>query len=176
MTSPSFAPHPVLRRLARWRVPAGFALGLVVWWLATPTTTSLLLGALVAVCGESLRVWAAGHLEKGREVTKSGPYRWMRHPLYGGSAIMGVGLAIGAASVPASACVGAYVIVMFGVAIRYEEAVLRAAFGPEYDAYREGRAVDNQRAFSAARAWRNREHRALAGLVVGFLLLGIKAW
>ena len=39
--------------------------------------------------GEALRIWAAGHLEKGREVTASGPYRWTRHPLYLGSTIIG---------------------------------------------------------------------------------------
>jgi hypothetical protein len=176
VTAPSPDPRPALRRLARLRVPAGFALGGLVWWLAAPTPTSMLLGSLMAVAGEGLRVWAAGHLEKGREVTKSGPYRWMRHPLYVGSGIMGVGLAIGAASIPAGVVIVAYEVVMFGAAIRHEEAVLRDRFGPEYDEYREGRLVDDRRVFSAARAWRNREHRTLAGLVVVFLLLGIKGW
>jgi hypothetical protein len=33
-------------------------------------------GLFVALAGEaSLRIWAAGHLEKSREVTRSGPYR-----------------------------------------------------------------------------------------------------
>ena len=30
------------------------------------------------LAGEALRLWAAGHLEKGKEVTRSGPYRWVR--------------------------------------------------------------------------------------------------
>ena len=33
-------------------------------------------GAVVALVGEALRIWAAGHLEKSREVTRSGPYRF----------------------------------------------------------------------------------------------------
>lgn len=165
-----------LHRLARWRVPLGFALGGLVWWFASPTRASMVAGALIAVCGEALRVWAAGHLEKGREVTRSGPYRWMRHPLYVGSGIMGAGLAVGTASVASAAVIGAYVVVMFGVAIRHEERVLRERFGDEYDAYRDGRLVDGRRAFSAARAWRNREHRALVGMVGALLLLGLKAW
>ena len=50
------------------------------------------------VVGEALRIWAAGHLEKGREVTRSGPYRWTRHPLYIGSAIIALGVVIAARS------------------------------------------------------------------------------
>src|SRR5919106_3708853 len=84
--------------LARWRVPLGFVFGAAVLWLARPTLRSLAIGAAVAVVGEMIRIWAAGHLEKGREVTVSGPYRLTRHPLYVGSTVMGVGLAIAAAS------------------------------------------------------------------------------
>ena len=37
-------------------------------------------------CGRAKRCgfWAAGHLHKSREVTSSGPYRWLAHPLYVG--------------------------------------------------------------------------------------------
>src|SRR5687768_4374284 len=80
----------VTRQLARWRVPLGYALGGVALWLADPTPRSLALGAAVGAVGEALRVWAAGHLEKGREVTNTGPYAVTRHPLYAGSTIMGV--------------------------------------------------------------------------------------
>ena len=74
----------VWRRLARLRVPLGFVIGTLVLWLARPTWSLLAFGTVLAVAGESVRVWAAGHLEKSREVTRSGPYRWFRHPLYVG--------------------------------------------------------------------------------------------
>ena len=91
--------HPLVHTLARRRVPLGFALSIVVLWFAAPTSTSLVYGAIVAGLGEALRLWAAGHLEKSREVTSSGPYRWTRHPLYVGSAIIGAGIATASASV-----------------------------------------------------------------------------
>ena len=47
------------------------------------------------MAGECLRLWAAGHLEKSKEVTRSGPYRHTRHPLYLGSSIIGIGIALG---------------------------------------------------------------------------------
>jgi len=52
-----------LARLARLRVPLGFALAVVVFLLARPTRDSLLWGAIVAALGEAMRFWAAGHLE-----------------------------------------------------------------------------------------------------------------
>ena len=73
------------RRVARYRVRLGFPSAVLALWLAQPTERSLAAGAIVALVGEGLRIWAAGHLEKGREVTASGPYRFSRHPLYLGS-------------------------------------------------------------------------------------------
>ena len=61
------------RRVARYRVRLGFPSAVLALWLAQPTERSLAAGAIVALVGEGLRIWAAGHLEKGREVTASGP-------------------------------------------------------------------------------------------------------
>ena len=55
--------------LARRRIPLGFVAGALVLWLATPSGGSLLAGTPVAVFGEALRLWAAGHLNKSNEVT-----------------------------------------------------------------------------------------------------------
>src|SRR6476620_11071296 len=89
----------VLRRIARLRVPLGFVSGIVAVSLSHPTWNSLASGTTIAVIGEAIRVWAAGHLEKGREVTASGPYALTRHPLYLGSCIMGAGFAVASHSV-----------------------------------------------------------------------------
>jgi protein-S-isoprenylcysteine O-methyltransferase Ste14 len=163
-----------LRRVARWRVPLGFVCSAVVLWLARPTVASLLLGFSVAVLGEAFRVWAAGHLEKSREVTSSGPYRLTRHPLYLGSTVMALGIAIAARHVGVWVIAVVYVVVMIGSAIRSEETFLRGRFGGDYDAYRAGALRDDTRRFSLARAMRNREWRAMVGVGVGFALLGLK--
>ena len=76
------------RVLARRRVTLGFVFAIAVLYFAAPTRESLLAGAAVGMVGEAIRIWAAGHLEKSREVTTSGPYRFTRHPLYLGSSIM----------------------------------------------------------------------------------------
>ena len=162
------------RTVARWRVTLGYVLAAAALWFAAPTAQSLAVGAIVGAIGEAVRIWAAGHLEKGREVTTSGPYAITRHPLYAGSCILGVGFAIAAHSLIVAALVFAYLAVTIVAAVRSEEAYLTEKFGESYPAYREGRAQPAARRFSLERAWRNREYRALAGLAVVFLLLAVR--
>ena len=129
----------------------GFVCGAATLALAQPTLRSIAAGMSVAAVGEALRVWAAGHLNKSREVTSSGPYRWLPHPLYAGSSIMGVGLAIACANVIVTALIAIYLIVTLTAAIRNEEAFLRRAFGDRYDRYRSGDATVASQAGAARR-------------------------
>ncbi|HEY3384195.1 MAG TPA: isoprenylcysteine carboxylmethyltransferase family protein [Vicinamibacterales bacterium] len=163
-------------RLARVRVPIGFVASAVALWLAHPTWGSIAVGGPIAVVGEVIRVWAAGHLEKGREVTKSGPYRVTGHPLYLGSSIIGIGFAVATYSLWVVALAIVYLGGTLGAAIRSEEASLRAKFGREYVEYRQGRTTDATRRFSLARAMRNREYRAIVGLAAALILLVLKAY
>src|SRR5437667_4604651 len=88
--------------LARRRVALGFVCGAAVLLLARPTLRSLVIGGAMATAGEMVRLWAAGALETGREGPRSGPYRFTRHPLYIGSAIIGAGVAEAASRTSAS--------------------------------------------------------------------------
>ena len=79
--------------LARYRVRLGFLVSDCrdSGWRARRRAASPS-GRQSRCVGEALRIWAAGHLEKGREVTASGPYRLTRHPLYLGSSIIASGV------------------------------------------------------------------------------------
>ena len=166
--------------LARWRVRIGFAAAAIVLWLAKPNLQTIVVGSTVACVGEAIRIWAAGHLHKSREVTSSGPYRWSAHPLYVGSSVMGIGLAIASDSALAALCIMLYLGTMLTVAARNEEASLRLAFGKRYDQYRRGDAArlggaGDPGRFSLSQAIANREHRAIIGLLIAVLLLALKA-
>jgi protein-S-isoprenylcysteine O-methyltransferase Ste14 len=186
--------------LARRRVALGFISGAGVLVLAHPTSTSIAVGMTIAAAGEALRIWAAGHVNKAREVTSSGPYRWVAHPLYLGSSIMGLGLAVACASVGVAALIALYLTLTLTAAMRREESFLRQAFGDRYDRYRRGdlasssdgaRAIPpstlgrddlsgvegqaSERRFSMRQALANREHRAVVGLLLATLLLVWKA-
>ena len=170
-------PLPVSRgllRVARVRVVAGFVVSVAAFWLARPTWQSLAVGGTVGLVGESLRLWAAGHLEKEREVTSSGPYRWMRHPLYVGSVLLGIGFAAAARHAAVALLVVLYLGIWLSVAVRLEETVLRAKFGDEYGRYVEGADVPTSRRFSLDRLRRNGEPKTVLGVVVAQAVLAAK--
>ena len=160
--------------LARRRVALGFAAAAAALLLAAPTWRTWSAGLVVALAGAAIRVWAAGHLEKSREVTRSGPYRWTRHPLYAGSCVIALGVAIASNSVVVALVATVYMVATVTAAIRTEEAFLRKAFGDAYDRYERSEGEPMQRRFSVERAMWNREYRALLGLAAGFGLLAVK--
>ena len=160
--------------LARRRVALGFPLALLVLYFAAPTVPSILIGASIALLGQAVRLWAAGHLEKSREVTVSGPYRFTRHPLYLGSSIMGLGAIIACQSLAVGVVVALYLGLTITTAIRAEEAFLRERFGSAYDDYAKSRRPSVERRFSWERAGRNKEYRALVGLAIFLALLTLR--
>src|SRR5262245_24048938 len=161
--------------LARFRVALGWLFAPLVLILANPSRESIVVGTIVGLAGEGIRFWAAGHLNKSREVTRSGPYRLMAHPLYVGSSVIGAGLAIASGRAAVAVIVAAYLVITLTAAIRSEEAFLRRTFGADYDAYRRSGVVDPARRFSLGRAMANREYRAAAGLLAALLLMAWKA-
>ena len=165
----------LLRTIARLRVTLGFIGGALALWLAHPTRGTLLAGGAVALAGEAVRIWAAGHLEKGREVTSSGPYAWTRHPLYAGSTLIGLGLGFASASVAVALMAIAYLAITLTAAVRTEEAHLTDKFGAAYPDYRAGLASGERRRFSLERGMRNREYRAVGGLLAALAVFAWKA-
>jgi len=160
--------------LVRRRVTLGFVAALAAVLMARPTWTTWTTGLVIAAAGEFFRIWAAGHLDKGREVTRSGPYRWTRHPLYVGSSILALGIVIAARSYLLGALAVLYLGTTITAAIRSEEAFLRRTFGDAYDRYARAESDGVARRFSLERAVRNKEYRAVLGTVVGFALLALR--
>jgi len=171
-SQPSPATGETWSRVARRiRVPLGFAFTVVYLWLARPTRTSLIAGALVLLPGLILRGLASGHVQKDKQLTTSGPYAYTRNPLYLGSLMLAAGFAIAARSW----WVVVLMLVMFAViyipVIAGEERYLRQTF-PGYDDY--ARHVprllpsltpygSQQSAYSSARYWKHREYQASIG-------------
>lgn len=119
-----------------------FALAAVLGARLRPAAA--LAGAVLIVLGEALRLWAAAHIgphsrassfQAPRLVT-TGPYRWMRHPLYAGNAILCVGMLLfsGAYLPWLPLALGVAFILQYGLFIKREERLLAAEWG---DAWRE---------------------------------------
>ncbi len=122
-------------KLSRLRVPAGYLVGALVIVLARPSPLALAAGAALAAAGEAVRLWASGHIEKTRRLATGGPYAHTRNPLYVGSVLMAIGLAVGTASPWVVAAVALYFAAFYPPVIREESAFLREKFGEEYAAW-----------------------------------------
>jgi protein-S-isoprenylcysteine O-methyltransferase Ste14 len=122
-------------KLSRLRVPAGYLVGALVIVLAHPSPRTLAIGAGLAAVGEAIRIWASGHIEKTRRLATGGPYAHTRNPLYVGSALMAIGLAVGTASPWVVAAAALYFAAFYPTVIREESVFLRERFGDEYAAW-----------------------------------------
>jgi protein-S-isoprenylcysteine O-methyltransferase Ste14 len=118
----------------RIRVPLGFAFAILYVWLAKPTVNSLLAGLVVAIPGILLRALASGHVRKNETLTTTGPYAYMRNPLYLGSLVIAVGFSIASRSWWIVAVMLIFFALVYVPVIRSEEAFLRARF-PEFENY-----------------------------------------
>jgi Phospholipid methyltransferase len=119
----------------RWRVRLGYPLAIAVLFFARPQPRSILYGALVGLVGLALRAWAAGFLHKQEVLTVTGPYAYTRNPLYLGSAVLTLGVAIATRSWISSLLLGAYFTVFYSIVIRREENELRPRHAENFDRY-----------------------------------------
>jgi protein-S-isoprenylcysteine O-methyltransferase Ste14 len=157
----------------RLRVLCGFILLLTFGGLSRPSLHSMALGLTVALPGLLVRGWAAGHLRKDQTLTTSGPYAYVRNPLYLGTLIVAGGIVIAARSGALALIFAAVFLLVYLPAIELEEQHLRDIFRG-YAAYA-GRVrrfvplarwkqVDGR--FSWALYKRNQEYKALLGFII----------
>ncbi len=117
--------------MSRYRVPSGYLAGALVFLLARPSPRSLLGGSLLAVLGEAVRLWASGHIRKTQALATGGPYAFSRNPLYLGSLLLALGVAVASASPWGVLAVAVYFLVFYPAVMREEASFLADKF-PEY--------------------------------------------
>lgn len=61
---------------------------------ANPHFPGTWIGIILIVVGELIRIWAAGHLQKNEILTITGPYAYVKNPLYIGSIFITAGFCI----------------------------------------------------------------------------------
>lgn len=167
--------------VARLRVPCGFLLLVTFAWLSRPNAESMLIGLPIAVLGLLLRGWAAGHLAKNENLATSGPYAYVRNPLYAGTLVVALGIVVACRSIPlAIVFVAVFGLVYFPV-IELEEQHLRDIFPAYADYASHVRRFLPRRAAKAGHTpfrWRlyfkNEEYKALAGFALAVAWLAAK--
>jgi protein-S-isoprenylcysteine O-methyltransferase Ste14 len=164
----------------RWRVRAGYPVGIAAFWFARPQLKWLLCGAGVALCGLILRAYAAGHLRKHQELAVSGPYAFTRNPLYLGSVLLAAGFSIASHSWISTLLLAAYLAIFYPIVIRKEQAELKRMYGDAFVEYasrvpafwpRLSPAIVSTGRFSWPLYRRNREYEAAIGLAVAMIIL-----
>jgi protein-S-isoprenylcysteine O-methyltransferase Ste14 len=169
--------------IARWRVPVGWLLGLLALWVAEPSRIYLIVGVLVALTGEAVRLWASGYLEKDRRLTTEGPYAWSRNPLYLGSLFVGLGFILATGKPLLLVLLAALFAAVYIPVMKREASRLEAAFPALYPQYasrvpllfpRFPRESGQGRGFSWRQVWNNREPRTVAGVVLVAAILWAK--
>ena len=177
----SVFPKPYADRVARLRVATGFVLVAAFAWFSQPTLSSLIWGLPVSALGLLLRAWATGHLEKNIRLAETGPYAYVRNPLYLGTALVAAGLVIASRRWLLAVLFAAVFILIYLPVIELEEQHLRHLF-PGFDAYAQRvpallptlSAAKSDGGFRWALYVRNREYQALLGWLAGLGLLVVK--
>ncbi|GJL81855.1 MAG: hypothetical protein DHS20C01_14890 [marine bacterium B5-7] len=108
--------------------------------LASPTSLSLAVGGVFLGVGVIFRIWAAGHLARNNEITTSGPYAYVRDPLYLGRLLIMLGLFISAWGYAIYVLPVAVLVFFTGYMPRkhsQEMSRLEQLFGDEYTRYAE---------------------------------------
>ncbi len=171
-------PKAYADRAAKLRVPGGFLLVAAFLWWSTPSWLSLACGLPVAIAGLALRAWAAGHLEKNQELATSGPYAYVRNPLYIGTLLVAAGFAIASRRWE----LGVLFAVVFGLiylpVVELEEQHLRTLFAAYSDYERRVPKLFPSFVSVAARkpfSWevykKNEEYQAAIGFAAGLAVL-----
>jgi protein-S-isoprenylcysteine O-methyltransferase Ste14 len=178
----SVFPKPYADLVARLRVTGGFIMVAAFAWFSRPDTLSLALGLPVSALGIALRAWATGHVEKNIRLAESGPYAYLRNPLYIGTLLAAAGFAIASRQWPLAVLFAVVFLFIYLPAIELEEQHLRKLF-PDFTAYAQ-RVPALWPTFTPLRKperfrWelyvRNREYQALIGFVVGALYLIVRS-
>ena len=106
---------------------------LLVSLLGKPQETLLYVGTGIAIAGIIVRMWAAGYVMKNKELATTGPYAYVRHPLYVGNILLLVAYSL------ASSLWWSFPLMIFLLwfyyppTISYEDNKLKTLFGEEWE-------------------------------------------
>ncbi len=103
------------------------------------------LGIALTAAGMAFAIWARAYLGRnwssnvtvkvGHQLVRTGPYQWVRHPIYSGLIVAMIGTALNRRQVRGLVAV-VLLWVGFNIKSRIEERFMAATFGPEYEQYK----------------------------------------
>lgn len=182
-----------------WRLALCYSGILVLIYFSQPTPVSIAVGLVPILAGQALRVWAAGHLVKNLRLTTTGPYAYVKNPLYLGAITIVVGFCIvgmppwNLTPSPRDPRLILYLLFLAAFFLYYmprkkkiESDRLRGIYGEAYTRYERAvpdllpmltpyRSGDATR-WNWAQTVDNSEHGTIMSLAAGLLLIAARAW
>lgn len=160
----------------------GIPVVIAAGWLAHLNPDQAFVSVILVVCGEMLRIWAAGHLRKEQILTTGGPYCFIRNPLYLGSFFIAIGFCLISDSIWIWVITIGYFLLCYIPVIHYEEKILAEKFPEDFYQYKAAVPAfyptiklyhERTTQFSYKQVIKNREYNAVLGimLVYAFLIL-----
>lgn len=117
------------------RLPVFIGAFLLVFF-AKPNLIGMAVGMILILFGEAVRIWAAGHLQKNEVLTITGPYTYVKNPLYIGTILITTGFCIFANNIYLlAAATFAFCFHYIPYKKKIEGDRLRKIFGSRYDDY-----------------------------------------
>lgn len=119
--------------------------GLRAWFLPQRYHFLVVVGVIIQIGFGFLAIWARRHLGRnwsaevrigeGHQLVRTGPYRFLRHPIYTAMLGMFLGTAIASSQVHALLALG-ILFIAYLRKTRLEEQILHQTFGPDWLSYR----------------------------------------
>lgn len=116
----------------RFRQFVSIAFLVVLTVLGAPSTAWFYPGVVFAALGIAVRLWASGHVKKDRELAVTGPYAFVRHPLYVGNHLIAFGFCLASGlwwSLPAWIALALF---FYPQTIRHEDRILAELFPEQW--------------------------------------------
>jgi len=184
--------HDLVHRRYRFRQFVGIGFLFVLTLLGHPAAWGeaaprlFWSGIGFAVLGMLIRLWASGHVKKDKSLATTGPYSYVRHPLYVGNHLITLAFCLASGlwwSFPVWAVIA---FIFYPGTIAHEDEVLHRLFGKSWEAWRaETRALiprltpynrSEKGEWSLRQSWHNGEPQIIAILVLclWYLSLGLR--
>lgn len=171
-----------------WRLVVVYALlAFLILGAERPTTLFLWLGLPMIVVGELTRIWACGHLVKTKRLTTTGPYAYVKNPLYLGTILISAGFCILAQAWLVLVLVAAGFFAYYMPRKKNIEGDrLRSIYGEVYERYEKAvpdllprltpyRSGDTTR-FNPSLVFENSEHGTAMSIPLGIALIFLSVW
>lgn len=160
---------------------------------AKPSALSATVGLSLVTLGELVRIYSVAFIGKisrtrkeslGGQLVTSGPFAYVRNPLYVGNFFISFGLALYSGSVGVSVLTAIMFAVQYYFVVSYEEHLLSEKFGNAFDEYRSSvppwiptrlpkpTEIEWPDSFGAAIQSEKRTLTAIAVVILGILLVG----